>query len=410
MRQYFKDGDILADMDRDALQQALENVELTTYQSTAYLTLIDNGRLSAVDVAKKSSIPVSQIYKTLRALEDRGFVETIEQDKLHAEPREPIDILSHLRKRGELLNDAADELEDRWERPPASEHRVSVVKHEETVIERVRNRLPDTAVSAEVALTIDQLESLAPDLIAAAERGVGVHASIYWDRDIEERCREIDILDSPVEIHVASIPGPFLSILDRRSTYFSPNDQADEMYGILIEDEILSFINHWYFRTCLWSVYPTLGDGEWLPTTYLSLEEFIRDIAPLYHNGATITVTVEGQEIDTEHPITVEGTVSGLFYPGILGEVKSPSIERLSGFSSVFLDTGDTAYSIGSWGSVFEDIEALKLTIDDIEFPTQTTLAEAIEMFDSKNMNTTTNTDTDTQTDTEPDPDVFIDI
>lgn len=98
-------GGIQADMDRDALQEALENVDLTTYQSTAYLTLIDNGRLSAVDVAKKSSIPVSQIYKTLRALEDRGFVETIEQDKLHAEPREPIDILSHLRKRGELLNE-----------------------------------------------------------------------------------------------------------------------------------------------------------------------------------------------------------------------------------------------------------------------------------------------------------------
>lgn len=404
-------GGIQADMDRDALQEALENVDLTTYQSTAYLTLIDNGRLSAVDVAKKSSIPVSQIYKTLRALEDRGFVETIEQDKLHAEPREPIDILSHLRKRGELLNDAANELEDRWERPPASEHRVSVVKHEETVIERVRNRLPDTAVSAEIALTMDQLESLAPDLIAAAERGVGVHASIYWEMDLKERCQEIDLLDSPVEIHVASIPGPFLSILDRRSTYFTPNDQADEMYGILIEDEILSFINHWYFRTCLWSVYPTLDEEDWLSTTYLSLEEFIRDVSSLYHNGATITVTVEGQEIETERPTTVEGTVSGLFYPGILDNVESPTLEQLSGFASVFLDTGETAYSIGSWGSVFEDIEALKLTIEDVEFPTQTTLAEVVEMFDSMNTNSaTTNTDTDTQTNTETDSDVSIDL
>jgi sugar-specific transcriptional regulator TrmB len=409
-------GGIRGDMDRDALQEALENVELTSYQSTAYLTLIDNGRLSAVDVAKKSSIPVSQIYKTLRALEDRGFVETIEQDKLHAEPREPIDILSHLRKRGELLNDAANELEDLWERPPASEHRVSVVKHEETVIERVRNRLPDTAVSAEIALTMDQIESLAPDLIAAAERGVGVHASIYWELDIEERCQEIDLLDSSVEIRVASIPGPFLSILDRRSTYFSPNDQADEMYGILIEDEILSFINHWYFRTCLWSVYPALDDENGLPTTYLSLEEFIRDIALLYHNGATITVTIEGQEIDTDRPITVQGTVSGLFYPGILEDIVSPSIEQLSGFSSVFLDAGETVYSIGSWGSVFEDIEALKLTIDDIEFPTRTTLTKVAEMFDSKNVNTATTNpdknskaDSNTRTSTETDSDAVID-
>lgn len=383
-------------MDRDALQEALENVDLTTYQSTAFLTLIDNGRLSAVDVAKKSSIPVSQIYKTLRALEDRGFVETIEQDKLHAEPREPIDILSNLRKRGELLNDAANELEDRWERPPASEHRVSVVKHEETVIERVRNRLPEISVSAEIAVSMDELASLAPDLIAAAERGVGVHISVYWESNLEERCQEIDLLDSPVEIRVVSIPGPFLSILDRRSTYFTPNGQADEMYGILIEDEILSFINHWYFRTCLWTVYPSVEE-DGLSTTYLSLEDFIRDVSSLYHNGATITITVEGQKIDTQRPITVEGTVSGLFYPGILDDVESPTLDQLSGFASVFLDTGETSYSIGSWGSMFEDIEALKTTIENIEFPTQTTLTEVVDMFDSMNMNAaTTNTDTDT--------------
>lgn len=360
-------------MDKDALQEALENADLTAYQATAYLTLIDNGRLSAVDVAKKSSIPVSQIYKTLRALEERGFVETIEQDKLHAEPREPIDILSHLRNRGELLNDAADELEERWEQPAASEHRVSVVKHAETVIKRVRDHLADVSVSVEIALTVDQLRLLTPELIAATQRGVGVHVSIYWDPIIEKRCREMDLLDSAIEIRVVSIPGPFLAILDRRSTYFTPNDRADETYGILIADEILSFINHWYFRTCLWSVYPPLKDANTLPTTYLGLEEFIRDISPLYYEGATITVTVEGKPTDANHSITIEGTISGLFYPGILDGVESPSLEQLSGFSTIFVDTGNTVHSIGSWGSVFEDIEALKLMIDDIHFPSETT-------------------------------------
>lgn len=375
-RQHFKLRGILTGMDRDMLQEALENADLTAYQSKAYLTLIDNGRLSAVDVAKKSSIPVSQIYKTLRSLEDQEFVETIEQDKLHAEPREPIDILSHLRDRGELLNSAADELEERWERPPASEHRVSVVKHAETVIEHVHNRLSDVAVSAEVALTMDQMRLLAPDLVAAAERGVTVHVSIYWENDIEQQCREIDVLDSPVEIRVASIPGPFLSILDRRSTYFTPNDRADEMYGILIEDEILSFINHWYFRTCHWSIYPALKEQDTLPTTYLSLEELIRDIAPLYHERVTITVTVEGEIIDSDRPITVQGSISGLFYPGIFDNDTSPSLEQLSGFSTVFIDDGKTTYSIGSWGSVFEDIEALKITIDDLVFPIQAPLSK----------------------------------
>lgn len=371
-------GDIQTGMDRDTLQEALENADLTAYQATAYLTLIDNGRLSAVDVAKKSSIPVSQIYKTLRTLEERGFVATIEQDKLHAEPREPIDVLSQLRKRGELLNDAADELEEQWERPAASEHRVSVVKHAETVIKRVRDRLADVTVSVEIALTVDQLEVLVPDLIAATERGVGVHVSIYWEPDINKRCREMELLDSAVEIRVVSIPGPFLAILDRRSTYFTPNDRADETYGILIADEILSFINHWYFRTCLWSVYPVLEEANTVSTTYLGLEEFIRDIGPLYHDGATITVTVEGKPTGTNRSTSTEGTLSGLFYPGVLNDVESPSLEQLSGFSTIFVDTGQTVHSIGSWGSVFEDIEALKLTIEEIQLPAESRFPASI--------------------------------
>lgn len=355
-------------MDWDALQMALENADFTTYQANAYLTLIDNGRLSAVDVAKKASVPTSQIYKTLRTLEGMGFVETIEQDTLHAEPRDPTKVLSHLRKRGELLSDAADELEERWKQPTASEHRVSVVKHAETVIERVRDRLSEVTVSAELSVTMDQLAALGPDLVAAADRGIVVHVSVYRDDDAEW-CRDTDLLDSSVEIRVVSIPGPFLAILDRRSTYFTPNDRADETYGVLIEDEILSFINHWYFRTCLWNVSPNVKTVDTGRMTYLSLEEFLRDVGPLYHRGATITVTIDGREIGTGHTNTLHGDVSGLFYPGILDGVESPSLGQLSTFSTVFVDTGETKYSVGSWGAVFEDIEALTIRIDDIVFP-----------------------------------------
>ncbi|UPM44562.1 TrmB family transcriptional regulator [Halocatena salina] len=358
-------------MNRDALRRALENADLTAYQAKAYLTLIDNGRLSAVDVAEKATIPTSQIYKTLRSLEGMGFIEIIEQDTLHAEPRDLTAVQSQLRKRGALLSDAADELEERWTRPTANEHRVSVVKHAETVIERVRDRLSEVAVSAELSVTMEQLITLGPDLMAAAERGVVVHVSVYDDDDVTQRCRDADLLDSPIEIRVASIPGPFLAILDRRSTYFTPNDRADETYGVLIEDEILSFINHWYFRTCLWDVSPTVDAVPSGRMTYLSLEEFLRDIGPLYHQGATISVTIVGCTGKSDRTNTVHGEISGLFYPGVLEGIESPSLGQLSTFSTVFIDTDETRYSVGSWGAVFEDIEALTIRIDDIVFPSQ---------------------------------------
>ncbi|MCW8172458.1 hypothetical protein D8S78_07965 [Natrialba swarupiae] len=58
-------------MDRSRLRTALEE-GLTSYQTDAYLTLLDRGMASVTEVANNSSIPSSQIYDVLRALEDKG--------------------------------------------------------------------------------------------------------------------------------------------------------------------------------------------------------------------------------------------------------------------------------------------------------------------------------------------------
>lgn len=353
-------------MERTTLQRALEHADLTSAQADAYLTLLKHGRLSATDVANRSTVSTSQVYSTLRSLESMGFVDTIEQDTLHAEPREPTEIFAHLRDRSTLLTDAADELVERWEQPAVNSYRVSVVKNSDTVIERVRNRLSETSHGVEMALTIDQLESLAPDLRATIERGVFVRVSVYEGHRVGKRCHEAGLLDQSLELRVVTIPGPFLAVLDRHHTYFMPNSRAPETYGILINDEILSLINHWYFQTCLWSMYEPIESTRRVSPTYISLEEFIRDVAPLYHDGATVTVQIDAIDIETERERTVTGTISGLFYPGLLDGVSQPSLEELSTYSTVFLDTGQDRLAVGSWGAVFEDIEAQKIILKDV--------------------------------------------
>lgn len=169
------------------LQRALEHADLTSSQVDAYLTLLDHGRLSATDVAKRSTVSISQVYSTLRSLENMGFVDTVEQDTLHAEPREPVEIFTHLRDRGTLLTDAAEELVERWERPTASSYRVSVVKHSNTVIERVRSRLSKASLGVEMALNIDQLESLTPDLRATIEAPLTTLLTVPGDITGERR-------------------------------------------------------------------------------------------------------------------------------------------------------------------------------------------------------------------------------
>jgi len=354
-------------MDRDTLKRALENADLTGYEADAYLTLVDHGRLPAVDVAKKSSVPTSQVYETLRSLETKGFVETIDQDRLHAEPSDPVDILSHLRERGNLFTDAAEELEERWEQPDLKDHRVGVVKHAETVLEHVRTQVREADVAVELALTADQFESLRADLQAAADRNVIVHVAVYYEPDIAERSAEWELSGPNLEMRVVKIPGPFLAVLDRSRTYFAPNSRAEENYGILIHDNILSFINHWYFQTCLWYSWEPLSSNQQLPKTYISLKEFIRDVSALYHAGASIAVTIDGLDVETRAFRTVTGTVTNVYYPDIFTN-HNPSLERLSTYSIVWLDTGSEELSVGGWGAVFEDLEAQKITLEAIAF------------------------------------------
>ncbi|MHA1679383.1 MAG: TrmB family transcriptional regulator [Promethearchaeota archaeon] len=58
----------------DKVIKALEGVNLTQYEISLYLTLIQEGELNARELSDKSSVPYSRIYNILSLLLDKGFV------------------------------------------------------------------------------------------------------------------------------------------------------------------------------------------------------------------------------------------------------------------------------------------------------------------------------------------------
>ncbi len=365
-------------MDADALRKALKNTDLKKYEAAAYLTLIEHGGMAAVDVSSKSEIPTSQVYDTLRSLEERGLVETIDGERLRAKPNDPEAMLDELRSRGSLLTNAADVLEERWEEPDSDEHRVGVVKRPETVYERTRNQLNEANLTAEFTMSFEQLELLLPELKDAADRGVFVRIHLYAEPDLQQKAAKLGLNDTNLHIRVGTIPGPFLSIIDRHWLFFTPNTRADEDYGVLINDYILSFITHWYFVSCQWHMWEPLFDTDVSWTQYDSLEEFMRDIVPLFDDGAEVTVDINGNYIQSRESCVIRGQLTGAFYPSRFGgEKKQLALEDLSSYATVYLDTGEEILSVGSWGAVYEDVEAHRIRIESIEFPMEPTMAES---------------------------------
>lgn len=359
-------------MDRDTLRRALEEGGLTAYETDAYLTLLNRGMASATEVASYSSVPSSQIYDALRSLEEEGYVETFEQDTLHARPADPADVLEDLRERGQLLVDAADEIEERWQQPTMSEHHMTVFKSADTVIGRAEEGIRNAETAVELSCRPAQFERLKDALAAARSRGVVVKVVVDCDEDPGDLFDE-DLSLYASEVRACYIPGPFLAVIDHSKTCYTPNDRASEQFGLVFEDAILSFIFHWFFQMCLWSLWDPVVPRHDLPVTYVSIQGFIRDAAPLFLDGAAIDVTVEGWDPQTGEERTVSGTVADLVYPGrYRNEV--PSYEVLGGRAAVVVDAGDGVLTVGGWGAVFEDVAAELVTLESVRVPDSTTV------------------------------------
>lgn len=377
-------------MESDELQEALENAGLTSYQAEAYLTVLDLGMAQAVKVAHNSSIPTSQIYKILRDLEREGYVETIDREQLHVRPTEPRAVLEDLRSTGELLQSAADNIEDRWERPHLTEHGMNVVKHQETIIEQAAATFAESESQIETVLTGQQFQDLLPDLQEAKSNGVIVRVSVYSDAESDAILEDIPYESAVTELRRSYIPGPFLAVVDRRYTYFAPNARSPEQYGVMIDDNLLSFIFHWYFHTGNWSLNDQLYYDIDYGVVYVTLEEFIQDFSAIVDDSVDISVTAMGYDNQTHQVETVSGTVLGISYKDDFMIEDPPSIDKLADTASLTIDRDGEPYTIGSWGAIFEDMEAYRLRIDDISFADPTnarppqTIQDIVEAVDQQ--------------------------
>jgi sugar-specific transcriptional regulator TrmB len=356
-------------MNCETLRQALGYADLTSYQADAYLTLLEMGVSPAIEVGRESSVPVSQVYDVLRDLESKGYVETIEREKLYVRPCDPDVSMSDLEARGELLHDAAEEIRERYRKPEQVDARIGVTKRVETAVENAQILIDDADTVVEVAGSYEQLQQLLPTLQAARNCGVVVRAVVYVD-DGQTPPSGFDPTDALSELRVCSIPGPFLVVIDRHRTCFAPNTRSDEAYGVLVNDRILPFVFHWYYLTCLWNPYRRVYLDESEQFTYVTLEEFVRDCYWLYADNYDMQVVVDGIDIATEVETTLEGTVTDISFLGDERQWTRLTLSDLGSHASVTLDTGEETVILGGWGAVFEDVELRTISLVGLEAET----------------------------------------
>lgn len=352
-------------MDSTELRNALEDAGLSQYQAEAYSALLRLGAASATELADSCAVPTARIYDVLRDLETKGYIETYEQESLKARACDPAVVLEDLRGRASMLEDAADEIEHRWDEPEVDQHKLSVVKRFETVIQRAASLVRDAENEVKLAATPAQYEKLTPALREALSNDVLVKATLYTDPDVTVDDVEFDGVVT--EARHRTLPTPFVVLVDRTETCFAPHSHSLNQYGVLADDYTLTYVFHWYFQTCLWEVWDEVYSVRPAdpPFVYADLRRCVREVEPSLADGVSVRARVEGFYTQTGDAAELVGEIADVNYAGAGETEGSPPLSQLAGQVCFTVETEDSRelYTVGGWGAVLEDVEATRITV-----------------------------------------------
>ncbi|MFC6836770.1 TrmB family transcriptional regulator [Halomarina ordinaria] len=356
-------------MDTEALVATFREAGLSPYQASTYVALLDLGTASATELAEAAEVPSARIYDVLRDLESRGYIETYEREHRCARAHSPAQVLADLRERATEFEAAAEEVEARWEQPDVKSPRASLVHRFDTVLDRARTCIERATHQVQLSVSESEFGSLRGSLRAARERGAAVNVVVHTDPDAPapERARFEGICS---EVRHRPLPAPFVALVDRHQTCFAHHADSVDRYGVLVDDRAHTYVFNWYFQTCLWEPWPVVhSDGEdGLPREYVDLRRCLRDVTPALADGATVRVTVEGRDLTSGDPRTIRGDVVDVRTASEVSGA-TPSLRDLAGRATLVVDDGERTHAVGGWGAVVEEVEATRITVDDIDWP-----------------------------------------
>jgi len=363
-------------MNSEELLETLQAADLSYYQANAYVTLLERGTASATEVAQASDVPDARIYDVLRDLDDLGYVELYEQETFRARPTDPETIVGGLTRRATDFENAAAEIEDRYDRPTLDTRTVNIVKRFDTVLEAAETFVREAEIQVHATLTPGQFEALRGDLVDARDRGVTVNVTLLR-RDGDGSLEDLDYERAVTAAHRLSRPSSFVVTSDLRRTAFAPNPAAIDDYGLVLQNRSFTYVFFWHFLLFIWLPSPVLSreDPEETPKHYADVRQFLLENLDRIDDGATLTVEVEGRDAGSDRTARFTGAVVDADHVCEAPDTLGSEVLALTGRATIVVDDGEHRRTVGGWGATYEDVEAERITVVDVQLAGDPTTA-----------------------------------
>lgn len=80
-------------------KETLRQMGLNAYEIDAYITLLDSGQLTAMEISSEAKVPYSKIYEVLNALKEKGWIKSSETRPYKYYPVPPLEATACIRRR-----------------------------------------------------------------------------------------------------------------------------------------------------------------------------------------------------------------------------------------------------------------------------------------------------------------------
>jgi len=158
----------------DETRAALREMGLNTYEIDSYLTLLNGGQMTAMEVSQQANVPYSKMYEVLNSLKEKGWIKSTESRPFKYYPVPPLEAtrLTKLRlenKYANLENHIAQTLQPLYEQRELVERpEIVILRGQQAALTRLEDMLKKASVEIVVAAP-----EFAKPVIALAEPLLG---------------------------------------------------------------------------------------------------------------------------------------------------------------------------------------------------------------------------------------------
>lgn len=344
-------------MDDDELLDVLQDIDLTEYQSRAYVAAVRLGSTRFSALSDEASIPQQRIYDVVDDLEDLGLVEVHESSQgKEAVAIQPETGLNELKEQrfsefSSNVESAVGRLEDQYEGTETSPGFLTVVNHESSVKRHVRSAIEDADWWLFLSLPRGWFEDVRADVEDAIDRGVTVRL-VRQGEDPEA----MEDATYPEGMEVRHRPSADLVVAaDREYGVFRgiAAPTVDRPSLVTWDENIVEMLHR--YTEQFWVPSRHVYGERRFPRRYLNPWSAVSDLEDQFAGDERFVAYVEGHDTTTgdsgawEGPVTDTMSEAGGTLESSLG---LPEVARIT------IEVDGEPMTVGGWDATLEDVAA----------------------------------------------------